>query len=288
MKFYFGILIECFIIDTAETSTSPSKHSKPPHRVPLKLRAQLSSDSRSSQSSQATSTTTESSQFDRPSSLSSQQSFTVSPNHASASQGHMITPAMLSSRVPPPASIIAPAKRNEDGFFVNQKKPKGGDVELVDHASEQEEGNGGNVSFRSKAKGTERREFVVKDGALQRSRPGRNVVRSPRRKLPNDRRMGQNSPSPKHEATGHNNHLTTGNDFQSNMKRSFRYRMITLRAEKPIFVDKIKENSDSEDEDEEGQGVSKGRYDPPATLVPGPAVQNQSKSILSHQHEFIC
>lgn len=278
-----------FIIGTAETSTSPStsKHSKSPHRVPLKLRAQLSSDSRSSQSSQATSTTTESSQFDRPSSLSSQQSFTVSPNHASASQGHMITPAMLSSRVPPPASIIAPAKRNEDGFFVNQKKPKGDGVEQVDHASKQEEGNGGNVSFRSKVKDTKRREFVIKDGALQRSRPGRNVVRSPRRKLPNDRRMGQNSPSPKHEATGHNNHLTTGNDFQSNMKRSFRYRMITLQAEKPIFVDKIKENSDSEDEDEEGQGVSKGRYELPATLVPGPGVHHQSKSICSHQRDFI-
>ena len=196
-----------------------------------------------------------------------------------ASQGHMITPAMLSSRVPPPASIIAPAERNEHGFFVNQKKPKGGGVEQVDHASEQDEDNGGNVSFRSKAKGTKQREFIIKDGALQRSRPGRNIVRSPRRKLP-DRRTGQNSPSPKHAAAaaGRDN-LTNGNDFQSNMKRSFRYRMLTLRAEKPIFVDKIKEMSDSEDEDEEGQGVSKGRYDPPATLVPGPSMHNPSKSI---------
>ena len=55
--------------------------------------------------------------------------------------------------------------------------------------------------------------------------------------------------------------------------------MIALRAEKPIFVDKIKETSDSENEDEEGQGVSKGRYDPPATLVPGPSMHNPSKSI---------
>ena len=266
-----------FINGTAETSTSPSKHAKSSHRVPLKLRARLSNDSRSSQSSQATSTTTESSQFDRPSSLSSQQSFTVSPNHARASQGHMIPPAMLSGPVPPPAHIIAPAKRNEDGFFVYQKKPKGGGTEQVDHASEPEEENGGNVSFRSKTKGTKGRDFVVKDGALQRYKPGRNVVRNPRRKLPNDRRKGQNSPSPKHEAASQDN-LTTGNDFQSNMKRSFRYRMITLRAEKPIFVDKIKENSDSEDEDEEGQGVSKGRHELPATLVPGPSMQSQSKS----------
>ena len=140
--------------DTA--GTSPIKQSKSAHCVPLKLRAQLSIDSRSSQSSQATSTTTESSQCDRPSSLSSQQSFTVSPNHVNASQGHMITPAMLSSRAPPPASIIVPAERNEQGFFVNQKKPKEGGVEQVDHASEQDEDSGGNVSFRSKAKGTKR------------------------------------------------------------------------------------------------------------------------------------
>lgn len=265
-----------FITDSVETSTSPSKNSKSSHRVPLKLRPQLSIDSRSSQSSQATST---SSQFDRPSSLSSQQSFTVSPNHASASQGHMITPVMISSRVPPPASIITPAKRNEEGFFVNQKKLKGAGVEQVDGASEQEEDNGGgNVSFRSNAKGTKRREFVVKDGALQRSKPGRNV-RSPRRKLPNDRRNGQNSPSPKHELATSRDNLTAGNNFQSNMKRSFRYRMITLRAEKPIFVDKIRETSDSEDEDEEGLGVSKGRYEPPVTLVLQPGLQNQSKQI---------
>ena len=62
------------------------------------------------------------------------------------------------------------------------------------------------------------------------------------------------------------------------MKGSFHYHMIALRAEKPIFVDKIKENSDSEDEYEEGQGVSKGRHELPPTLVPGPSMQNQSKS----------
>ena len=153
-------------------------------------------------------------------------------------------------------------------------------MEEVDHASEQDEDNGRNVSFRSKTKGTKRREFIIKDGALQHSRPGKNIVWSPRHKL-SDRRTGQNSPSTKHAAAAADwDNLTNhGNDFQLNMKRSFRYRMIALRAEKPIFVDKIKETSDSEDEDEEGQGVSKGRYDPPATLVPGPSMHNPSKSI---------
>ena len=88
-------------------------------------------------------------------------------------------------------------------------------MEQVDHASEQDEDNGGNVSFRSKAKGTKQREFIIKDGALQCSRPGRNIVRSPRRKLP-DRRTGQNSPGPKHAAAAAGwDNLTNGNDFQS-------------------------------------------------------------------------
>ena len=39
-------------------------------------------------------------------------------------------------------------------------------MEEVDHASEQDEDNGRNVSFRSKTKGTKRREFIIKDGAL--------------------------------------------------------------------------------------------------------------------------
>ena len=203
----------------------------------------------------------------------------MSPNHTSASQSHMISPAMLSSRVPPPSSIIAPAKRNEDGFFVTQKKHRGGGIEESDHAPKQEEGSGGSLSFRSKAKGTKRREFIIKDGALQRSRPGRNVVRSPRRRLPNEGRMGQNSPSPKHEATARDN-LTTGSDFQSNLKRSFRYRMITLRAEKPIFIDKIRETSDSEDEEEESHGARKEKREPLPTLVTGSSVQTQGKSNL--------
>ena len=43
---------------------------------------------------------------------------------------------------------------DEDGFFVYQKKPKGGGTEHVDHASEPEEESSGIVSFRSRTKGT--------------------------------------------------------------------------------------------------------------------------------------
>ena len=270
------------LIDAAAAQTTssfskrahqPRSRSKSPHRVPLKLRAQLSTSSRSSQSSQTTSTTTESSQFDRPSSLSSQQSSTVSPSHVTATQSHMISPAVPSSHVPPPTSIVTAAKRNEDGFFVDQKKlSRGSGSELTDHASK-EETDSGNVSFRSKSKGTKRREFVIKDGTLQRSRPGRNLVR---RKFPN-------SPSPKHEATVQGR-VIAGNDIMASMRQSFRYKMITLRAEKPIFTDKIRETSDSEDEDDEDQvaRVSGTDHGLPAGIVPPPTgARNQSKQICS-------
>ena len=76
--------------------------------MPLTLKPQTSNGSHGSQTSHATSTTSrsESDQFERPPSLSSQQSYTESPRHV-ASPGHVTSPALLPNRVPPSSGIIA-------------------------------------------------------------------------------------------------------------------------------------------------------------------------------------
>ena len=279
--------------------------SKSPYHVPL-----TSNDSHGSQSSHATSTTTsqsESDQLDRPSRLSSQQSSTVSPSHMLTSPGHVVSPVQLPSRVPPPSGVIATASRNKDGFFVAQKKPSGG-VGHVIHIPVVTQKESEKVGSKPKAKAVKRREFVVKDGALQRSKPWRNAVRNPKSKSPSDEKSDTGSEGASNfsnNTTVNSNpssDLTATINFQSNMKRSFRYRKITLRAEKPIFADNSGENSDSEDEGEEtNSGAGRGRGRVPTSLVPGPKVDekgklpkltcydpNQQHSIVFVQIPFLC
>lgn len=139
------------------------------------------------------------------------------------------------------------------------------------------------TSPKLKAKGINRREFVVKDGALQRSKPGRNVMRNPNIKVNNNKKLDQQQAGPNRSNAlavyPTHSDLSTATNYQSNMKRSFRYRMITLRAEKPIFVDNNEDNSDSDDEDEQtSPGVNKTRHKLPITPIPAPRL-NKSMSV---------
>ena len=255
---------------------------KSPHRVPLLLKPQLSSDSYDSQSSRATSTASQSEvgHFERPLSQSSQQSFNVSPNRTSSSS-HTTSP-LISSRVPPPANILAPATRTKDGFFVVENR-NSGHSETGDHESRDSAGE--KTSDKSKESPSKSREFVVRDGALQRSKPGRNVIKIPKSKLTNEKKAEKSQPglSSKFLAMRSTpiNNLSTAGNFESNMKRSFRYRMITLRPEKPIFVDNGEENSESEDEGEEASGATKARRKRHVSLTRKAPVNNKSKLLYS-------
>ena len=234
------------------------------------MKAQLSNDSYDSESSRSTSTASqpESIYSERPISESSQQSFIISPSHV-PSPSHLVSPALLSSRVPPPSNIIGAASRTKDGFFVAQKK-----VGEVGEADVNEAPSTEKMS--TKLDSARRREFVVKDGALQRSKPVRNGIRNP---SPNHNKLQRYPPLTSNGIHGNKglavDSPTNGGlnaNFESNMKRSFRYKMITLRPEKPIFVDNGCDNSDSEDEEEQPPGVGrkKRNYKPPVSQVPGP------------------
>ena len=281
------------------TDSSSSQHqsrsrSKSPHRVPLKLKAQLSSDSETSRSTSATSQT-ESFYSDRPSSMSSQQSFNVSPNHMPSPghivppPSHMISPSHLSSRVPPPSSGIATATRTKDGFFVPYRK-SGAEGQTNDTHSPLSEKTSPKSSPKSKAKYGNKREFVEKQEPLHRSKPGRNVVRIKHHNKKLDQRDPQdpkasnsNFKSLGARSTPHNDLSSGAINYQSNMKRSFRYRMITLRAEKPIFADNNEDNSDSEDEEEQTSPLhGRIKRKMPYTPIPAPRLNKISKSIKQH------
>ena len=250
--------------------------SKSPQHVQLKLKAQLSNDSDDSESSRSTSTASqpESVYSERPTSESSQQSFVISPNHI-PSPSHLVSPALLFSRVPPPSNIIGAASRTKEGFFVAQKKSSEGGETAVNEVSSTEKTS-------PKLNAAKRREFVVKDGALQRFKPLRNGVKNPKISLsPQHNKLQQYSPPTSNGIHG-NKALANGAlnaNFESNMRRSFRYKMITLRPEKPIFVGNDGDNSDSEDEEEQPPvvGRKKRNYKPPVSQVPGPHPYKTSK-----------
>ena len=256
--------------------------SKSPQHVQLKLKARLSNDSYDSESSRSTSTASqpESVYSERPTSESSQQSFVISPSHV-PSPSHLVSPALLSGRVPPPSNIIGAASRTKDGFFVAQKKPSEGGEAAVNDVSSTEKTS-------PKLNAARQREFVVKDGALQRSKPLRNGVRNPKISLSPQHNKLQRYPPPTSNGIHGNKAIANGDlnaNFESNMRRSFRYKMITLRPEKPIFVDNGCDNSDSEDEEEHPPtvGRKKRNYKPPVSQVPGPHPYKTSMLMKLHE-----
>ena len=237
-----------FIISLAGSQKSRPKS---PHRVPLLLKPQLSSDSFDSQSSHS-----EVGRSSRPTSQSSQQSFIVSPSRTSSSGQATLSP-LVSTRIPPPANILAPAARTKDGFFIVDNRNSG-----HSETGESQDSKSEAAADKSKGKHGKHREFVEREGALQRFKPGKNAIKVPKSKPTNEKKAERNPQGLSNKFLAMRstpmNDLSNASTFDSNMKRSFRYRMITLRPEKPIFVDNG-ENSDSEDEREEALGETKKR-----------------------------
>ena len=208
------------------------------------LKPQLSSDSYDSQSSHS-----EVGRSSRPTSQSSQQSFIVSPSRTPSSGQTALSP-LVSTRIPPPANILAPAARTKDGFFIVDNRNSG-----HSETGESRDSKSEATVDKLKDKHGKKREFVEREGALQRAKPGKNVVKVPKSKLTNEKKAERNPQGLSNKFLAmRSTPMNDLSNFDSNMKRSFRYRMITLRPEKPIFVDKVAENSDSEDEGEEASG----------------------------------
>ena len=96
-----------------------------------------------------------------------------------------------------------------------------------------------------KSKRDKKAKFVEKPGSLQRVRGVRGASPKPTESLvPGPNVTGQTGLKQNNAAI----------NLHSNMRRSFRYRKITLRPQKPLFVD-LKENDNSDSEDE-GEGNS--------------------------------
>ena len=105
-------------------------------------------------------------------------------------------------------------------------------------SSKDEGGAGGSLSRGQK-------EFASKEGSLQRSKAFRSPVHSPRGK--------QNSDNKREEDSFESDGATI---LHSNMKRSVRYRKITLKHEKPIFADRQDGDNSSDEEDSESRSPS--------------------------------
>ena len=173
------------------------------------------------------------------------------------------TPIKIPNKVPPPSGILMHASRDKNGFFIHaakkspEKKLNFEENMKNDSQDEEEEG-------RRRSKQNQKKEFIIKEGSLKRSAVvkgsssetkravkftrGRHVAASDKKT------QSSNSLSPNHGATM----------FHSNLKRSFRYRKITMRAEKPLFADQA--DSDSEDDSSEKESPSHS-----GSRVPGPS-----------------
>ena len=163
----------------------------------------------------------------------------------------------IPNKVPPPVKggALVQASRNKDGFFVNQKKkdyrkylesetPSSAPEDHTHHHTHNEDSSDSENPYNSK-------EFIPKEGNLKRMQ----VIKG-----------GQHNPPARYlKKRGDGQTGLTPNGFHSNLKRSFRYRKISLRTEfeKPLFAS-TREESESEDE-----GDTNSMYQG-SSAVPGP------------------
>ena len=131
---------------------------------------------------------------------------------------------------------------------------------------------------------TENKVFVVKSAGLHRKKAIKSSSPSSKHKQSpiNDCKLLETPVVPEVDRPGHDNSAL----LCSNMKRSFRYRTITLRHEKPLFVSK-QDGADSSDE--EGENVNGGAdmtiHEEHVTKVsPNFAVEPSSTSGINTRH----
>ena len=126
--------------------------------------------------------------------------------------------------------------------------------------------------------------FVVKSAGLQRKKAMKSSSpRSKQKQSPkNDRKLLEPPVVPEVGQPGHDNSTL----LRSNMTRSFRYRKITLRHEKPLFVNK-QDGADSSDEEGENEnGGTDGTIKEEDVTKVGPnfAVEQSSTSEINTRH----
>ena len=131
---------------------------------------------------------------------------------------------------------------------------------------------------------TENKLFVVKSDGLHRKKAIKSSSpRSKHKQSPkNDHKLLEPPVAPEVGRPGHDNSAL----LRSNMKRSFRYRKITLRHEKPIFVSK-QDGADSSDEEGENEngGADVTIHEKQVTKVsPNFAVEPSSTSDIDARH----
>ena len=126
--------------------------------------------------------------------------------------------------------------------------------------------------------------FVVKSAGLQRKKAMKSSSpRSKQKQSPkNDRKLLEPPVVPEVGQPGDDNTTL----LRSNMTRSFRYRKITLRHEKPLFVNKQDgaDSSDEEGENENGGANGTINEEDVAKVSPDFAVEQSSTSEISTRH----
>ncbi len=179
----------------------------------------------------------------------------------------------IPNTVPPPkGGALAQASRTKDGFFVNQKKKDyrkylegAAATPASDHTPHEDSSDGENQPNS--------KEFVPKEGNLKRVQVIKLGHNPPVRYLKNRGGGGGSSLNPNGNGTGGNSEKLQGAaNFHSNLRRSFRYRKISLRTEfeRPLF-ETTREESESEDEGDTNsmyQTQQQGGRGP--SSVPGP------------------
>ncbi len=190
------------------------------------------------------------------------------------------TPIFIPNKVPPPNGMLMQASRDKNGFFVSAKKPVQNENETgeMDNGDAALKGSGLEDSYEreNSGEGKKSKEFVPRESSLKRIQviKGNTSVKSKQKigfDLPPSPQKGMKRAVPLSTKQG-------VSLFQSNMKRSFRYRKITLRPEKPLFGDE--ENSDSEDERDSYYTDSTSCV-PGPSCIPGPASPSSVTSSTS-------
>lgn len=182
---------------------------------------------------------------------------TPSPSHVT----QFIT---IPNKVPPPVGVLSQATRNKDGFFTGPPKKKN--------------------AQRKKSRSSSPEKSIRKDPKKELSPPSSGVTEGKYVNLsesqedqkqkstddlssPDSSSGGSAFSSPSHPQVSHLKKPASSAAFlHSNMTRSFRYKKITMRREKPLFPQQENiSDAESEDEDEDDRCSS----------VPGP-IQNGS------------
>ena len=125
--------------------------------------------------------------------------------------------------------------------------------------------------------------FVVKSAGLQRKKAMKSSSprSKPKQSPQNGRQLLEPPVVPEVGRPGHDNSTL----LRSNMTRSFRYRKITLRHEKPLFVNKHDGADSSDEEGENENGGANGTINEDVTKVgPNFGVEQSSTSEISTRH----